>query len=268
MIHLLRSELFRLRKRPQSWILGIIMFLVVAAFYSGLTIASFLLSDPTSTEENLQLGSVFDNGMQIVTLTGSILTVVFAAGLIGNEFGWNTIRPLLARATSRSALLSAKWITLFIASVGLFFVGLVATLAFSAIGSMVAGAFEGVDASTIGDWAVQFARLVYSQLPYTVLAFAVALVTRSNAAGIAVGIGFGIVEALIWSLIGLMTGAFDSVRKFGMEYPSTLLTEMDPNLDNASTGEMWRAAAVLTVWMVLMIGATYWIFNRRDVTSA
>ncbi len=268
MIHLLRSELFRLRKRPQSWILGIIMFLVVAAFYSGLTIASFLLSDPTGTERNLQLAGVFDNGMQIVTLTGSILTIVFAAGLIGNEFGWNTIRPLLARATSRSALLSAKWITLFIATIALFLVGLIATIAFSAIGSLIAGAFEGVDAGTIGDWVVQFARLVYSQLPYTVMAFAVALLTRSNAAGIAVGIGFGIVEALVWSLISLMTGAFDSVRKFGMEYPSTLLTEMDPNLDSASTGEMWRAAAVLTVWMVLMIGATYWIFNRRDVTSA
>ncbi len=267
MIHLLRSELFRLRKRPQSWILGIIMFLVVAAFYSGLTIASFLLSDPTGTEQNLQLGSVFENGMQIVTLTGSILTVVFAAGLIGNEFGWNTIRPLLARASSRSALLSAKWITLFVASIALFFVGLIATLAFSALGSAVAGAFEGVAAGAVLDWVVEFARLVFSQLPYTVMAFAVALLTRSNAAGIAVGIGFGIVEALVWSLVSLMTDAFESVRKFGIEYPSALLASMDPGMDDASTAEMWRAVAVLTVWMVCMVVATYWVFNRRDVVS-
>jgi ABC-2 type transport system permease protein len=267
MIHLLRSELFRLRKRPQSWILGIIMFMAVAAFYTSLTIAAFVLSDPASTEENIQLGNIFDNGMQIATLTGSILTVVFAAGLIGNEYGWNTIRPLLARASSRNALLSAKWLTLLIATTCLFLFGLVVTLLFSAVGSAVAGSFVGVSASEVGDWGIEFARIAYSQLPYTVMAFAVALISRSNAAGIAVGIGCGIVETLVWSLISLMTDAFDSVRKFGIEYPSALLSNMDPGLDDPSTGELWRAALVLTFWIVLMVSATYWVFNRRDVTS-
>jgi ABC-2 type transport system permease protein len=267
MIHLLRSELFRLRKRPQSWILAIIMFLAVATFYSVLTVASFVLSDPGSTERNLQLGNIFNNGMHITTVTGYILTVVFAAGLIGNEYGWNTIRPLLARATSRSALLSAKWITLLIATVGLFIVGLVTTIAFSALGSMVAGVFEGISVSDVRDWAVEFTRIVYSQLPFTVMAFSVALITRSNAAGIAVGIGFSIVESLVWALLSLMTGAFDSIRKFGIEYPTTLLSNLDHSTDDASNGEIWRAVAVITVWMIVMITATYWVFNRRDVAS-
>lgn len=267
MMRLFRSEVFRLRKRPQSWILIIIMVLGVAAFYSAMTVSTFVLSDPTGIKEDLGLSGVFTFGMNIVTFVGYILIVVLAAGLIGNEYGWNTIRPLLARSPSRNALLSAKWLTMFACSIVLFLIGFVATLMFSAAGSAIAGSFEMADAGDVGSWVVGFGRVLVSQIPYAVLAFAVALATRSNAAGIAVGIGFGMIEPLVWALLGLLSDAFDSIRKFGLEYPSTLLFNMNSGLTNASSGEAWRAVAVLTGWMVILITATYWLFNRRDVTS-
>lgn len=272
MMHLLRSELFRLRKRPQAWIMALIMVLAVGTFYVALTIASSVLSDPTDTEESLILPNIFENGMQIATLLGFILTIVLASGLVGNEYGWNTIRPLLARARSRSALLSAKWITVLLYSMGLYLLGLLATIAFSAASSAIVGNFESIDAGMAGDWAIAFGRVLVSQLPYAALAFTMALITRSNAVGIAVGIGFGFLEPAIFGLLGLITNAFDEVRKFGLEYPSNQLVAMNANTGfggygEITTAEAWRAVATLGVWVVIMVGASFYFFNKRDVTS-
>ncbi len=271
MINLLRSEIFRLRKRPQAWILALIMVLAVGAFYVSLTIAASVLSDPSSTEESLILPNIFENGMQVATLLGFILIVVLASGLVGNEYGWNTIRPLLARARTRSALLSAKWITMLLYSVGLFVLGFLATVAFSAGSSAIVGNFESVDGGMIGDWAVAFGRVLVSQLPYAALAFTMALITRSNAVGIAVGIGFGFLEPAIFGLLGLVTDAFDEVRKFGLEYPSNQLVALNADTGfgygDITTDEAWRAVATLAVWVAIMVGATYYFFNKRDVTS-
>jgi ABC-2 type transport system permease protein len=243
------------------------MILGVGAFYTALTIAAFAMSDPSDAKESLQLPSIFDNGMQIATIVGYILTVVLASGLIGNEYSWNTIRPLLARARSRSALLSAKWITVLLYSVGLFLVGLLATIAFSAGTSAIVGNFEGADAEMIGEWLVSFGRILIGQLPYVALAFCLALITRSNAVGIAVGIGVGFLEPAIWGLLGLVTDAFDTVRKFGLEYPSTLLFNMNTGMEDITTNEAWGAAATLGGWIVLFVVLTYYFFNKRDVTS-
>lgn len=268
MMHLLRSELFRLRKRPQAWILALIMVLAVGAFYVALAIAASVISDPASTEESLKLPNIFENGMQIATLLGFILSIVLASGLVGNEYGWNTIRPLLARARSRSALLSAKWITVLLYSVGLYLLGLLATIAFSAGSSAIIGEFESVDATLLSEWAVAFGRVLISQLPYAALAFMMALITRSNA----VGIGLGFLEPAIFGLLGLVTNAFDEVRKFGLEYPSNQLVAMNANTGfggygEITTAEAWQAVATLAVWVAIMVGATYYFFNKRDVTS-
>ncbi len=272
MMHLLRSEIFRLRKRPQAWIMALIMVLAVGAFHVALAIAASVIADPESTEESLKLPNIFENGMQIATLIGFILTVVLASGLIGNEYSWNTIRPLLARARSRSALLSAKWITVLLYSIGLYLLGFLATIAFSAASSAIVGNFESVDSGIIADWTVAFGRLIISQLPYAALAFTMALITRSNAVGIAVGIGLGFLEPAIFGLLGLVTDAFDEVRKFGLEYPSNQLVAMNANSGFGGYGELttadaWRAVATLGVWVAIMVGATYYFFNKRDVTS-
>ena len=246
----------------------LVQVLAVGAFYVSLAIAASVISDPQSTEDSLKLPNIFENGMQIATLLGYILAVVLASGLIGNEYSWNTIRPLLARSRSRSALLSAKWLTVLIYSVALFVIGFVATIAFSAVTSSIVGGFESVDGGMIGDWLVSFGRTLISQLPYAALAFSLALITRSNAVGIAVGIGVGFLEPAIWGLLGIVTSAFDEVRKFGLEYPSTLLFNMNSGFDDdVSSGEAWRAVVTLSVWVAVMVGATYYFFNKRDVTS-
>lgn len=267
MLHLLQSELFRLRKRPQSWILLLIMFLATGGLYVAFVITVAVTSDSADIKDELVLSRVFQSGMQISSLVGFILIVVMAAGLIGNEYGWNTIRPLIARSRSRSGLLTAKWMTVAICTVVLFLFSLVVAVGFSAATSTIAGNFEGISGNLVVDWIVSFGRLLISNAPYAALAFSLALITRSNAAGISVGIGLAFIEPLVWGLLGLINDGFSSAEKFGIAYSSNKLTNMNGHNELVSTDDAWRAAIAMTIYTVIFVGASYVVFRRRDVTS-
>ena len=169
--------------------------------------------------------------------------------------------------SGRDALLSAKWITVFLYSVGLFLLGMLATVGFSAATSSIVGNFKGVSNETLGEWVISFGRVLISQLPYVALAFCLALITRSNAVGIAVGIGVGFLEPAIWALLGLVTDAFDRIHEFGLEYHSITLFNMNMSGRSTTTSEAWEGVAVLGVWTAFFVVLTYYFFNKRDVTS-
>ncbi len=267
MLRLLRSELFRLRKRPQCWVLGIVMVGGVASLYAGITIATLMMSDNSGPREALAPENIFSSGMQLVAGAGFILLAIVAASIVGNEFAWGTIRPLVARSPSRHALISAKLLALAFYGVVLLASGLVACIACAAVGSLIAGTGGWGTAGMVGDWIVSFLRLLLAQAPYTALAFFVTLLARSTAVGIGVGIGVGILEAALWSVLTLITDAFESIRKLGLDYPSTLFYNLNTGYDDATVAEAWMAAAILTGWTILFVGATYVVFARRDVTS-
>jgi ABC-type transport system involved in multi-copper enzyme maturation permease subunit len=267
MLRLLRSEIFRLRKRPQSWVLGIIMLGGVVTVYVGLTIAALVMSDPSEPKDGLMLSSIFESGMQLVSGLGFLLIAIVAASLIGNEYGWGTIRPLVSRSSSRSALLSAKLITLAIYAIVLLMTGLVASIACSTVASFIVGNVEGLGSALIGDWTISFLRMLVAQLPYAALVFFVTLLSRSTAVGIGVGIGIGLLEPALWALAGLVTDALESVRKFGLDYPSSILFNMNAGFEHVTAGEASRAVVTLVVWSTIFIAFSYVVFNRRDVTS-
>jgi ABC-type transport system involved in multi-copper enzyme maturation permease subunit len=267
MLRLLRSEIFRLRKRPQSWVLGIIMLGGVATVYVGLVVAAFLMSDDREPKRLIQPAQLFESGMQLASGLGFLLVAIVAASLIGNEYSWGTIRPLVSRAPNRHAIISAKLITLLMYSTCLLLVGLVACLACSIVGTLVVGGALGIDGGLVGDWSLSFVRMMLAQLPYAALTFFATLLARSTAVGIGVGIGIGVLEAAVWGLAGLVTDAFETIRKFGLDYPSTQLFNMNAGTDSVSASEASQAVVTMVVWTILFVATSYYVFNRRDVTT-
>ena len=270
MIPMLQSELFRLRKRPQSMILMLITVLVTGGIYAAFYIASQTLSDGAEAADiarDLALPRVFEVGMQVSGLFVGIMLIVMASGLIGNEYGWNTVRPLIARSRTRSSLLTAKWITIGLYTVFLFLVALLSSAVFSAITSSMAGEFVGPSSGMLRDWVIAFARVLVANLPYIAIAFSLALLTRSNAVGISVGIALGLLEPALWGLLGLLSDRFETVRQVGIEFHSTRLLSMNNALEDASASEAWMSAGVLALYTVVFIALSYAVFTRRDVTS-
>ncbi len=273
MIHALQSELFRLRRRPQTWIMPILVTGLIAAFYAVIYLVYQFgaVSNQDEMRDAARLDNIFTNGMQIFAFFGGIMIVVVTSSLIGSEFGWNTLRPLVARASSRSGLLSAKWLVVAGYTAFMVIVGIIASMALASLASFLMDLNVSLPSHLWDDYLLGTMRLVGASLPYAVIGFSVALITRSNAAGIAVGIGLSFVEPLLFGLLTFVSDRFQSVQEYGIAWNvqelATMPTRENSAMDPVAASQVWQSAGILAVYVVAFVVATYVVFNRRDITS-
>lgn len=266
MMNLLKSELYRVRKRPQAWMMIVMLIIFQLALYAGLVIASFVQDDPSSAERNLQIGRLWEIGLIPTQIAASIMVVVFASSLIGNEYGWTTIRPLVARSRSRSALLSAKWVTVLIYTAVLIAAGVLSAVVGSVIGSTIAGVDSGLSAERVVDVLATIGRYGLGLLPYGALAFMLAVVTRSNTAGIVLGIAVQLLEDVVFALLGAIADVFDTIQKGGITWNANRLILFGSD-DDISVRDVTVSLGVLLIYLALFVLISFRVFNRRDITT-
>lgn len=265
MFNLLSSELFRMRKRSQSWILFVIATVLIALIYGGFVLAALLTSGQES--QDLREQATFSNFSEFgiamaVGFFGSVMLIIIAAGMMGNEFGWNTLRPLVARARSRSGLLTAKILAVLIYSVLFVLLLSLVVAGMFLIGSQVVGEPSGFSMSVLWEGIEYAFQLAYTNLPYLALAFMLATVFRSNAAGIAGALGLSFIEQPIFLLLGLASDFFNRIEKWGISYNVAEISGF-----NSGSSSDVRAAGILAVYTAIFVVVSYVVFLRRDVTS-
>jgi ABC-2 type transport system permease protein len=236
------------------------------ALYAGLVIASFVRDDPESVHRNIQLGRLWEIGLIPTQIAASIMTVVFASSLIGNEYGWTTIRPLVARARSRSALLSAKWVTVFLYTAILIAAGVLTAVIGSVIGSAIVGVDSGLSAQRVIDIVATIGRYGFGLLPYAALAFMLAVLTRSNTAGIVLGIAVQLLEDVIFALLGTIADVFDTIQKGGITWNSNRLILFGAD-DDIAVRDVMVSLGVLLLYIAVFVLISFRVFNRRDITT-
>lgn len=229
-------------------------------------------SDRPDMQESVMVSNIFENGMQMFGFFGGILMVIVASSLIGSEYSWNTLRPLVARASSRSGLLSAKWILVALYTLLMVLVGIVGSIVVSMVTSLLMDTSVSIPADIWDDFAIGAVRWFVASIPYTALAFAVALITRSNAAGIAIGIGVSFVEPLIFGLISLLAETLEAVQEYGIAWNVQQLANISTQddggfMDPVPASQVWQSAGILGVYVAIFVVTSYVIFNRRDITS-
>lgn len=274
MWHALQSELFRLRMRPQTWIMPVLAVAFIAMFYGVLFLVYQFgpADDRPEMQESVMVANIFENGMQMFGFFGGILTVIVASSLIGSEFSWNTLRPLVARASSRTGLLSAKWIVVTLYTIFMVIVGIIGSVVLAAIASLMMDTSISLPSETWDQFAIGFVRWIVAMLPGSVIAFSAALLTRSNAAGIAIGIGISFVEPLIFGLLSLLADVFGTVEEYGIAWNVQQLINISTQSDGGfqdpvETAQAWQSAGILGIYVVILVAATYYVFKRRDITS-
>jgi ABC-2 type transport system permease protein len=275
MLHALQSEVFRLRRRPQTWIMPVLATVFIAAFYTIIYLVYQFgdVTDRASMKDSLKVSNIFENGMAIFGFFGGILIVIVASSLMGSEFSWNTLRPLVARAKTRNSLLSAKWLVVVAYTVAMVNIGMIGSMAIAAIGSALVGNSMSFTAGLSDFFLLGAVRWIVASLPYAVIAFAVALITRSNAAGIAIGIGLSFVEPLLFGLLGLISDVFGTVQEYGIAWNVQQLSsialhgESSAFGDPVSTAQVWQSAGILAIYVAIFVAASFIVFNRRDITS-
>lgn len=266
MINLLKSELFRIRKRPQAWIMVLMVVVFQVALYAGLIIASFVRDDPSGPNRNIRIDRLWETGLIPTQILTGIMLIVFASSLMGNEFSWNTIRPLIARAPNRVSLLTAKLVTIVLYAVILIGAGVLTAVVGSIVGSFLVDIDSGFGVDRIVDLLATIGRIALSALPYAALAFMLAVLTRSNVAGIAIAIALSFLEDVLFALLGLLTDFAERIQPYGLAENANQLVFYGGNSE-FSDNSLWTSIAIAAAYTLVFTAVAYRVFTKRDVTT-
>jgi ABC-type transport system involved in multi-copper enzyme maturation permease subunit len=278
LLPLFRAEVFKLVRRAMPRILLLILVGGVVGLYVLLWLAYRSLPEPTTAQEAqsradlqqfLELSSVREGGLELVQTLGTILVVILSVSVISTEFSWGTIRTILPRAGSRAGFLTAKYLLLAGFVMLVVVLGFLAAVAGSLIVSLAEDFSRSLGANAVPGILAAIGRTIYVILPYAALAFFIAVLTRSTAAGIAIGLVVLLGEGIVMELIGLLGDSFERLPGFFLS--QNVAAVMSANrVNDGSTDSLpnvWRAAAVLLAYTVAFVALAYRIFLMRDVTA-
>lgn len=296
MLRPLRSELYRLvRRRMPLVILGLMFafgFVLYELLYTSVNTqlrairsgqlppnatgpggVEGLTKQLQDTLEQLRPAHISEIGIGLVAGLGAVMLIVYAASSLGNEYGWGTLRTLLASGVSRGAFLGAKYASLLIYALVFTAVGVVSVTIASYLVSLQAGYdTSGADAGTILSAAW---RTAYAFLPYIALAALIALWSRSSGAGIAAGLVIYFAESIVMQLLISFNKDYATVANLGISRNVSSLSRVSVNVTTNAQGsgattlpDQTQAALVLALWTVIFVALAYWRLRTRDVTLA
>ena len=210
-------------------------------------------------------------GSGLVNGLGSIMLIVFAASHVGTEFGWGTLRTLLAHGAGRGAFLASKAVSLALFALMFVIAGSVASVAASFAVSGIAGYdLSGLDVGAVANAA---GRGVYTFLPFMALATVIALWSRSAGAGIAAGLVVYFAEGLVAGILVSLNRDFATIVNYGLSRNVASVTRQtvvntggDATNAASTLPDPGQAALVLAIYSVVFVAIAYWRLRTRDIT--
>jgi ABC-type transport system involved in multi-copper enzyme maturation permease subunit len=278
------GELWKLFKRPMTWTLGIILIALMILVY-GTLIATILVPDGmglevevdqsmgSSLEESLILPDGLYMGIGLVQLIVTTLIIILAAGMVGSDLSWGTVRTMLMMGAGRIQILIAKVLAL--ATIGL--IAILTGLALSIAGSVTTGIVTGRGAEfsswlTTGfftDAGVLIGRAMVGVMLWAIVSATVTLITRSLAAGLGASLALlflgGQMGGLLGQLgdVGLWMGR--ALPNAGVDALTQLNALIPPTY---SAGDWSWIIANIVGWIVVLAIAAIITFKRMDTLAA
>lgn len=268
MLPLLRSELFRMTHRMMTRVMLLAIVALIIGGYVLLWSSSGALSetDLAAQEDHLRLANAPEYGMDIAYQVGFLVSMVLSSSSIATEYGWGTIRTMLARTDSRSAFLLAKLLAVatFIAVSAL--IGAFSVLAGSGIVTFAGDLDSHLGSGFMTRALLSPARMFVVLIPYASLSFLVALWSRTTAAGIVTVVVAFYAEVLLTPLFQAR-GAFSWFPEDWLIYRNiTAILEMNSAAPAPGMPNAWLGLGILAVYSAGFWAAAFWRFNSRDVT--
>jgi ABC-2 type transport system permease protein len=271
MLDMLHSELFRLSRHAMPKVLLAVLAVVVAMVYflswAAAQSGQFSASEQADLLDALELSSALETGLGFAGTFGALFVIVLAASLAATEYAWGTIRTLLPRGPGRAPFLAAKLVVLAVFALLVVIVSLVAALASSVVVTAIEDLDRSLGSGFAPDALLGIGRAWFVTLPYLALAFMVALLARSSAAGISVAVTMLFLEGQILSLVAAAGGFLE--RLPGLFPSRNVEAILALNEVDAATRDLpgpWQATLVLTLYVAGFLVLAFWRFHRRDVT--
>jgi ABC-2 type transport system permease protein len=273
MLRMIGAEFFKLRKRPMTWwMLGIMAAITTITFTVNYQLGHH--SSSATTVRNSLNRTYLPNGVHTAVSAANalwgILVVVAIAVVMGNEFQYGTLRTQLAMGLRRIPYVLAKAIAVFLAGI----IGLAIIILFGIGLSALLTAIDGKAMQWSGAFGQEFWQGIGAQLLGTATTFTLALfitlLARQVVAGVAVVLGYTILESTITSLLTALGGGWAKAVNFfltpnerAISYGLNRSTDFNKHLLSVPV-----ATTLLAVYAVIFLVASLFIFNRRDVKGA
>ena len=205
-----------------------------------------------------------------------ILLIILAASHVGSEYGLGTLRPALTRGTGRWQFLASNLVLLFLLSIAT----TIAIAVAAALSSLLAGVIPPDETGTLaesGKWSeflIAEGKAIYACVPYIGLGVCLAVLTQSASAGIAIALGYYVVELIAAPIL--------TVTIWGQQITDYLLrnnvdgwiesafVSVELNGANSATNQPEALQAFLAILAYTLIFgiAAFLVFVRRDIAGA
>jgi ABC-2 type transport system permease protein len=286
---LMAVELFKLRKRMMTWILATLMVGLVILLYSVFWSVSGHVTTfgetAQFTGEDLRralfLQTSVPFSLQVVASFGTIFAMILAAGAVGSEYSWGTVRLMATAASGRVRLMAAKLLVVcgLVAASALLAVAV--GLIYSSIITVTNGGsdFSFVTPGFVRDQAESYGRTLFVMAPYVTLAFAMAAIGRSTLAGVGAGIGIAFVEPLIGGLMRLAGNPWKEIPNYLINSNTDVVILQNKVPDvirfGPSAQDLARnhlngtpeAMLILAAYSVVFVALAFLAYRRRDITA-
>lgn len=225
------------------------------------------------------------------TFLGVILLSILAGAVIGGEFGFGTLRLALSRGMGRAQILTAQAVALALLSLGIgLAMMLLGVLVGVTIGPLLGATLPALSGGGALALVAYWLAISFDLFAFAAIAFFLATLSRSTAAGIAGPLGYyvfeiiaiGILSALSFAIRGNL-GAFlghvpdwllgqnlsvIAAKAFApLQSVSTTVQQGGGNISNGPSFGLAHALLVSLTYCVLLVGSTYFIMRRRDITD-
>ncbi|MBA3789865.1 MAG: ABC transporter permease [Actinomycetota bacterium] len=281
------AELLKIRKRPATWILALVWFILIVLF-GYLFTYSFAANPPDRPEdqppqvqqqeeafneqilngllpENL-LENLFANG---VFSLGAAIVLILGAMAAGSEYSWGTMKTSLTQRPGRLGMLSGKALALALFIVLFVLLGLAA----GAMSSYTVALLEdasinwppleelakaaGVGVLTFGAWGF--------------LGFALGMLFRGTALAIGLGLAWALAVENTIALLPIESDWWESFRRLTLgentSSVGSIFGSPNPSFSIPETlVEPERAAITLGLYVAVFAVVSLVLLLRRDVT--
>jgi len=202
MMRLLGAELLKLRRRWASYVvLGVLLVLMTLVYVLiGLTSPR---GGGLAANLVIRFPSAYAVINQFIFGLGSLLAVSYAAAIGGADWNWGVLRVIVARGEGRSRYIAVKFLGLAIACTVGVLIAYAAGIALTFLGAALAGSSAGDPLAGEGT-ATLVRSLVFGTfvlLQRAAIGFAVAVLLRSQVAGVVVGIVLYIGESILSTVL-------------------------------------------------------------------
>jgi ABC-2 type transport system permease protein len=271
--NMIAAEFLKLRKRPMTWwMLGIMAVITTITFVVNDQLARHSTNARTARDalRRATLPEGVHTAFAAATGLWGILVVIAIAVVVGNEFQYGTLRTQLAMGLRRTPYLLSKAIAVYLAGL----IGLAIIFVFGLALSLLVTVMHGAPVTFAGGFDRAFWQGLGTQLLGTATTFALALVitilARQVVAGVAIVLGYNILEGTITSLLSSLGGGWAKAVNF---FLTPNIRALSYNLDRSLkvNSELFPApvaATLLAAYAIIFLAVSLIIFNRRDVKGA